>query len=297
MRGIPRLGLATVLISMATLVLGYAGETAYAADIDDSADCDDVAIIYCGSTNEDEFHDKWNDDGRYSDHARVYESFGIQKDDVSGMVDGVVWRDGRVTLSDGTLVATGATTAGRNYGGTSISGTDSAAKFPTSKFVNEGQTAMIKMVDGKFKFAVLKSCGNPVTANPVYNKPAPKPPVVVQPKEIDVCDLKTQQIITIKESDFISTKHSKDSEDCEKEITVCELKTKDEIIINEQDFDSELHSKDFSDCEAPIVPEPPKPAAPPALPVTGTAQDIMAIFGATSLAGAATAYHLSRRQS
>jgi len=56
---------------------------------------------------------------------------------------------------------------------TRIPNTDRAYKMSTSHFVDDGQIAFIKMVDGKFKFAVIKTCGNPVSATPV---PPPKPP-------------------------------------------------------------------------------------------------------------------------
>ncbi|OYW85959.1 hypothetical protein B7Z17_01390 [Candidatus Saccharibacteria bacterium 32-49-10] len=130
--------------------------------------------------NEAEFHQKWNNDTRYKDHAAVYAAFGINKADVTGMIDGVVWKDGRVTLADGTLVATNATTAGRWNNPTSdmtkIPNASRAYKMSTRHFVTEGQTAMIKMVDGQFKFAIIKSCGNPVVAAP-------------QPKPVFSCDL------------------------------------------------------------------------------------------------------------
>lgn len=177
-----------------------------APQVDNTPDCDNVAIMYCGAFTESQFKQKWNSDGRYGDHDKVFGAFGIQRDDVNGMVDGIVWRDGRVTVGNQT-VATGATTAARNYGGTRIPGTQNAAKVSTNIFVTEGQTAMVKIVDGQFKFAVIKSCGNPVTATPT---PPPKPPV----KDIQVCDLATRQVITIKEDQFDESKHSKNLEDC-----------------------------------------------------------------------------------
>lgn len=65
-------------------------------------------------------------------------------------------------------------TAGRNYGGTPIANTKNVGKYSVSKFVDEGQTAFIKMVDGKFAFAIVKACGNPVTGKP-KSPPKPKP--------------------------------------------------------------------------------------------------------------------------
>lgn len=159
---------AVALLSVATL--GVVQLTAN-AKVDESPDCDKYAIIYCGVKNETEFHKKFNADGKYKDHSKVYAAFGINKADVTGMVDGVVWRNGNVTVGN-TIVATGARDAARNLGGTPIAGTSGAAITSVSTFGDEGQKAMIKMVNGQFKFAIVTSCGNPVTA-----KPKPKPPV------------------------------------------------------------------------------------------------------------------------
>ena len=73
------------------------------------------------------------------------------------------------------------------------------------------------------------------------------------PKDIKVCELATKKIITIKESDFDSSKHSKNLDDCKevevKKIKVCELETKKIITIKKSDFDSSKHSKNLDDCK------------------------------------------------
>ncbi|HMI09480.1 MAG TPA: PKD domain-containing protein [Candidatus Saccharimonadales bacterium] len=168
-----------VVTLLAVATFGVVQLTAKAA-IDYSRDCDKYAIIYCGALNEKEFHSKFNNDTKYKDHTKVYAAFGIKKADVTGMVGGVVWRNGNVTIND-KIVATGARDGARNLGGTPIAGTSGAAITSVSTFGSEGQAAMIKMVNGVFKFAIITSCGNPVTAHPklppVPPKP-PKPPVV-----------------------------------------------------------------------------------------------------------------------
>lgn len=69
-------------------------------------------------------------------------------------------------------------------------------------------------------------------------------------KDIEVCDLDSMQVITIKEDEFDSSKHSKDLSDCDEpgEITVCDLDTKKIVTIKEDQFDSSKHSTDLSDC-------------------------------------------------
>ncbi len=139
------------------------------AVVDYNPDCDTVAIIKCGVFSASALQEK----AAVGDVPRVYRAFDISQADLEGkFVSGIVWRDGRVTV-DGETVATGAKTAGRNFGGTPIPNTDGAGIYSTSKFVTEGQTAFVRMVDGKFDFAVIKSCGNPVTATP---KVKPEPP-------------------------------------------------------------------------------------------------------------------------
>ena len=141
------------------------GSTAYAV-VDDTPDCDDgVAIINCGTgKTTDEMRARY-DKNATGDLPKIFGAFGISRADLNGTFQsGVVWRNGNVTI-DGKVVATGAITAGRNFGGTPIAGTN-AGKYPTSKFATEGQTAWVKMINGKFSFAVLKSCGNPISATP-----------------------------------------------------------------------------------------------------------------------------------
>lgn len=160
--------LSLVLACSASLSLGF-GPNASAA-VDNSPDCDNVAIIRCGVFSKSAMREK----AAQNDVPKIYRAFNISQKDLQGdFVDGVVWRDGRVTV-DGKVVATNAKTAGRNYGGTPIEGTN-AGIYPTSKFVTEGQTAFVKMIDGKFSFAVIKSCGNPVTATPKNPEPKPEP--------------------------------------------------------------------------------------------------------------------------
>lgn len=71
-------------------------------------------------------------------------------------------------------------------------------------------------------------------------------------KDIQVCELATKKIITIKESAFDATKHSKNLDDCKvivKDIQVCELSTKKIITIKETEFDAAKHSKNLDDCK------------------------------------------------
>ncbi len=109
------------------------------------------------------------------------------------------------------------------------------------------------------------------------------------PVKIEVCDLTTKKIVTIKESDFDPAKYSKNLKDCEevKTIKVCDLTTKQIVTINEKDFDSTKYSTDLSKCETPVT--------PPELPKTGMGENIAAIVGLGALIASAAYYVASRR--
>ena len=116
----------------------------------------------------------------------------------------------------------------------------------------------------------------------------PKPEV----KMIKVCELDTKDIITIREEDFDSSKHSKDYDDCD--IKVCDLATKTIISIRKDDFDDSKHSTDLSDCdEVPVT--PPAPQTPPELPKTGVGETVTGALGIGSIIAAAGYYVASRR--
>lgn len=148
-----------------------------------------------------------------------------------------------------------------------------------------------------------------------------------QPQPIQVCELSTKKVITIKESDFDSSKHSKVLADCKetpapgqvevcnpttgeiitvdekdkdnyapvnsdkcKDIKVCVVSTKTTATIKGAEFDANKHSTNMNDCKdapATVVTE---------LPQTGVADVVAKLAGAISLAGAAAYYIASRRQ-
>ncbi len=112
-------------------------------------------------------------------------------------------------------------------------------------------------------------------------------------KNIQVCELATKKIITIKENQFDASKHSKNLNDCKEvvpgKIQVCELATKKVITINENDFDSAKHSKDLNDCAEVLG------TTPPVIASTGPASAIATMFGLSSLA-AGIGYAVQRRR-
>lgn len=128
----------------------------------------------------------------------------------------------------------------KNAAGTEVyRGTD-ASYTQTTPGAYTVQAYVTVTVDGQDKTVTSANCAKPFTVTPE--------------NEIEVCDLTTKKVITIKESEFDSSKHSKNLEDCKeviKKIKVCDLTSKQIITINEADFDSKKHSKNLADCTEP----------------------------------------------
>lgn len=74
-----------------------------------------------------------------------------------------------------------------------------------------------------------------------------------EPKPIDVCRLKDNEIVEIDEKNFDDKRYSKDLEDCEEEemIEVCDTESGEIITIEESEFDAEMHSRNTNNCEPP----------------------------------------------
>lgn len=76
----------------------------------------------------------------------------------------------------------------------------------------------------------------------------------VEPKEIEVCDLTTKKPITIKESEFDATKHSKNLADCKTEVKyveVCRLDDKQMVRVTESEYNANKakYSTNPDDCK------------------------------------------------
>jgi len=158
--------------------------------VDGSRDCDQFAVIRCGALNASELRTEYEtnnasnangDTTAQGDIKKVFTAMGISKVAMDAKpVTGVVYRDGTVKTDAGKVVATGAMMAARGLGGTQIAGTN-AQKVSVSA-MSDAQTAMIWLdTNGTFLFAVMKPCGNPVSATP-KEEPKPEP----QAKCVDV---------------------------------------------------------------------------------------------------------------
>jgi uncharacterized repeat protein (TIGR01451 family) len=168
------------LALLATATIGLVQLQVRAAD--DSRDCDKFAVIRCGTMTAAELRAEYDtnngspmngDTTKQPDIKKVFTGMGISATDLDGSFKaGTVYRDGTVKVN-GSVVATNAKMAARNLGGTPIAGTN-ADKISVSAMAS-AQTALVKMdQSGKFLFAVMKPCGNAVTATP-KETPAPTP--------------------------------------------------------------------------------------------------------------------------
>lgn len=173
-------------------LLGAGVSITQVSALDTSRDCDQYAIIRCGTMSPNELRTEYASNnangsngysGTQSDIQRIFSAMNISRDSLNGTFkNGVVYRNGEVKV-DGKTVATGAVMAARGLGGTQIAGTN--AQRVSVSAMGDAQTAMVKMDgNGKFLYAVMKPCGNPVTATPTETtppqQPEPKPGVTIE---------------------------------------------------------------------------------------------------------------------
>lgn len=174
------------LVALALLALAAGSVTLINASAA-SGDCTDNSIVRCGAfsgasgptqgnfnKNVATYHNPDNID-------KIYDHYGIDDKKLGTLPVGSVSSNGDIFLN-GKKVATGARSTGRSW----VPGS-SAIKIPGYKDIYERDVqkifkqgsiqAWIKLDEnGKFKYAVLTVCGNPVTGTPTYTPPPPPPP-------------------------------------------------------------------------------------------------------------------------
>ncbi|HET7827854.1 MAG TPA: hypothetical protein VFK97_03235 [Candidatus Saccharimonadales bacterium] len=177
------------------LILSPAGlRPAAALTISGGHDCNDNAVIRCGIANSKDLAADFQDAS--VDH--IYSHFGISQADINNFdsqaVAGSVTIHGAVVVN-GKVVATNALTAGRQdmsgSKATTVDGTTFYVRPPSVSFQQPSLPAYVVMHNGRFDFAIIASCGNPVIATPKKPKviippttstpPQPTPPVTKPP--------------------------------------------------------------------------------------------------------------------
>ena len=365
------------------------------------------AIIRNGVCTPSEFLKKYKEN-KTGDLPAIYKHYGINVNDFKNAKPGVVTRSGDVKV-DGKVVAKNAYTMGRTHDNRTgskkitINGKTYWQRSDNSNQHGAEQAVMVVFDQfGRFKSAIINSCGNPLVAVPTQPKPSAvcenvtinktttrnrylvtakasakdgakitgytfdfgdgtkvkqngrlmhhtykkegtytvkvtvhtnigdktstncQGKVTVAPEPtVKVCEVNTGNIVTIKESEFDSKKHSKNLEDCEKitvcevetgkivtirktefdetkysnnfddckKITVCEVETGNVIEIRKSDLDDTKHSTDLTDCEEEEV--PPVKETPAELPTTGVADTLMQLLGLGAVTASALYYAAS----
>jgi hypothetical protein len=183
-------------------------------------DCNPNAVIRCGALSTNELMSKYNNQPSVQS---IYSNFSISRDDINAMgttaLAGTVTSDGKVIVS-GNVVANNAMTAGRQNIAGSQAVTQNGVTFykrpPRVSFTSSSLSAFVVMNSGRFDFAIIASCGNPVSATataakpPVQQKsavaaPTPAPPAAVTPTPPPVVQQQQQQTVVESQSVPVAT--------------------------------------------------------------------------------------------
>ncbi len=181
LKGMPRNLIVGVFVAVASVATGFALYTnANAANIvlNDGSECVKQSVIWCGSQDLATLQTKYkNGDGHNSAASihNIYASpkFGITSTDIANMskyaVAGSVTSDGKVYVGN-ELVATNAYTASRGTTSDSekvtYNGTTFYIRHTRVSWYKPVTKAYVVMINGKFQFAVMGPCGNPIKATP-----------------------------------------------------------------------------------------------------------------------------------
>ncbi len=149
--------------------------------------CNDAQneVLWCGAaTTQQVVSDYYNGDGHNSAASiqNIFSYFGISSADINALpqdaVAGVVTKSGNVIVN-GNIVATQAVTGGRQYipgsNQATLGGTTFFVRPPSVSFLSNSLDAFVVMINGRFAFAILSSCGNAIEAKPVAPPPPPPP--------------------------------------------------------------------------------------------------------------------------
>lgn len=192
--------LAAVAVVLAASLTGVAVKSVQA----ERPDCDANAILTCGAYDLGTLYNKYNNDsGARATYAAS--PFGISRSELfsfsNGYKIGSVTRNNTVVV-DGKVVATNVLTAGNHNisGSRKIPGAPGYYRAPSVSFKQYSLSAFVKFdSQGRFQFAVIRSCGNPVTGTPTKPLFVPKPSFEIQKKvKVAYTNDQFQEKITVK---------------------------------------------------------------------------------------------------
>jgi hypothetical protein len=200
-KSVHKIGLLVSSFLIVSALLLSHGASAANVSFNGPFDSDSNAVIYGGAADCTTVQQKYAADGSIQ---AIYAYFFIGQPTVDDLcnvaVAGVVTKSGDVKISTH-LVATNALTAGRLNmpGSTKVekNGVIFYVRTPSVSFVSDTLNAFVVMNNGKFLYAVLSSCGNPVAATPVETPvtptPAPTPPPTPTPAPATINNVNNNQ--------------------------------------------------------------------------------------------------------
>lgn len=151
-----------------------------------AADTSPNAVVRGGTYSMSTLRSSFNKDASV---RNIFSHYGMNSDTVNNATykEGYVTRDGNVVVN-GETVATGAMTAGRQYiaGSTkrTVGGTTFYERTPGVSFRSSQLSSFVFFdANGKFIGAVIKDCGNPVSATPKQPQQPFKPLIPGKPVE------------------------------------------------------------------------------------------------------------------
>lgn len=178
-----------LLVALVALAGGVIGAVATSAA---KGDCGDNSIVRCGAfssngsgPNQVNFNANVRSYHDGNEVDKIFDHYGIDDRNLGSLPLGEVRIDGTIWLN-GKMVATNAKSTGRhnisNNNGSSrrvdiAPGVVVYERAPKVSFRQNSLQAWVKLdANGKFKYAVITSCGNPTTATPTYTPPPPPAP-------------------------------------------------------------------------------------------------------------------------
>ncbi len=136
-------------------------------------DWDSNAIIRGGVGSCSELASKINESD--AEARQTFQITGVSANQACQAVSGTVTRDNKVIVG-GKVVAQNVYTFGReNIPGSQALSGGAWQRHPSVSFRSASIPAYVYMVNGQFKWAVVKTCGNPVIGTPTYTPPTPTP--------------------------------------------------------------------------------------------------------------------------
>lgn len=137
-------------------------------------DCDSNSIIYCGFQNANEFKSKYNANAT-GDLPAIYEHFDLSSNEMNRFMSTYKWatayKDGRIVLDDGRVVATNAYSIGRKSSGNpytvNIAGKTYHWGYNKTAFAANSIRTLVMMdtSDKYMEFGVMTSCANAITGD------------------------------------------------------------------------------------------------------------------------------------